>query len=128
VKVKCVSGYAAGISNLRLGFVDRSSGSTKLAQLWNTPARNAVSAMSTISGVTYRVVPLAASSITAENVATTYGVSSLSASTIPVGERVVELYVPKRDLASHLSDYTACIIWESKGTTYMAPVTNVSAQ
>ena len=67
-------------------------------------------------------------SITGINVPATYGISSLSASTITVVERVIELYVPKRDLPSHLGEYTACILWDSQGKTYLAPVSNTSAK
>ena len=129
VKVKCTDGYAAGISNLRFAFADRKDGAGKaLAQLWNTTGRSAVSATTAYQGTTYRVVPLSAASITGMNVPATYGVSSLSASSIPVGERIIEMYVPKRDLPSHLGEYTACILWDSQGKTYLAPVTNTSAQ
>lgn len=129
VKVKCTDGYAAGISNLRFAFADRKDGAGKaLAQLWNTQGRSAVSATTAYQGTTYRVVPLSAASITSVNVPATYGVTSLSASTIPVGERVIEMYVPKRDLPSHLGEYSACILWDSQGKTYLAPVTNTSAQ
>ena len=129
VKVKCTDGYAAGISNLRFAFADRKDGAGKaLAQLWNTTGRSAVSATTAYRGTTYRIVPLSAASITGINVPATYGISSLSASTIPVVERVIELYVPKRDLPSHLGEYTACILWDSQGKTYLAPVSNTSAK
>lgn len=129
VKVKCTDGYAAGISNLRFAFADRKDGAGKaLAQLWNTTGRSAVSATTAYQGTTYRVVPLSAASITGMNVPATYGVSSLSASSIPVGERIIEMYVPKRDLPSHLGEYTACILWDSQGKTYLTSVTNTSAQ
>lgn len=128
LKVRCTGGYSAGISNLRIGFVDKAVSGAVLAQLWDSSQRNAVSATSVFEGTTYRIVSLASSSITGENVDATYGISSISVNSIPVGERAIELYVPKRDLASHLSEYVAYIIWESKGVTYAAPVTNKSVQ
>ena len=128
IKVRCTDGYAAGISNLRIGFADRTSSGKVLAQLWSSPNRSAVADVFSSGGSTYRVTPISSSAITGENVDVIYGVNSLSAATIPVAERTIEMYVPKRDLASHLSEYTAILVWESNGVTYTAPVENKSVQ
>lgn len=128
IKVRCTDGYAAGISNLRIGFADRTSSGKVLAQLWSSPNRSAVADVFSSGGSTYRVTPISSSAITGENVDVIYGVNSLSAATIPVAERTIEMYVPKRDLASHLSEYTAILVWESNGVTYTAPVANKSVQ
>lgn len=128
IKVRCTDGYAAGISNLRIGFADRISSGKVLAQLWSSPNRSAVAGVFSNGGSTYRVTPISASTITGENVDVIYGVNSLSADTIPVAERTIEMYVPKRDLASHLNEYTAILVWESNGETYTAPVANKSVQ
>ena len=128
LKVKCTSGYSAGISNLRIGFADRTSSGKAVAQLWDSTKRSAVATTCTHEGTVYRVVSLPATAIAGENVDVTYGVSSISGSTVPVAERTIEMYVAKRDLASHLDEYKTCIIWESNGVTYIAPVTNKSVR
>lgn len=128
LKIRCTEGYSSGISNLRVGFVDRMASGSVAAQFWDSTNRRAVSATFSHGGRTYRVVPLSAASIVGENLDATYGVGSLSAGSVPVGERTIELYVPRRDLASHLGEYVAYAIWESGGVTHVAPIDNKSVQ
>ena len=128
LRVVCTEGYETGISNLRVCFADMAAGGKTLAQLWDSSARSAVSKTVKHEGTVYRAVELAASQIEGENATAAYGVSSLAASTIPVAERTIELYVPKRDLASHLADYVAYLLWESNGETFSVPVENKSVR
>ena len=131
LKVTCTNGLAAGVSDLRFVFADRiGSDGTLEAALWHTPNRAANPNMETRGGETYRVVALDASRITSEGVAATYGVSDLSAATVPVAERTIELYVHRRVVpetgnegAAKVGDFVGYVCWTSGGVSYALPVT-----
>lgn len=129
LKVTCTSGLSTGITNLRFMFADRVSGGTTYASLWDTPKRAAKSTTMPYSGDTYRYVALDASRITAENVAVTYGVRSLAATSIPTAERTIELYVRKRvnpttgkEEAAGVDNFVGYVSWTSGGETSYLPV------
>ena len=129
LKVTCTSGLTTGISNLRFMFADRVSGGTTFASLWDTPKRAAKSTTMPYSGDTYRYVALDASRITAENVAVTYGVSNLAATSIPTAERTIELYVRKRvnpttgkEEAAGVDNFVGYLSWTSGGETSYLPI------
>ena len=129
LKVICTSGLTTGISNLRFMFADRVSDGTTFASLWDTPKRAAKSTTVSYSGDTYRYVDLDASKITAENVAVTYGVSNLAATSIPTAERTIELYVRKRvnpttgkEEAAGVDNFVGYVSWTSGGETSYLPV------
>ena len=129
LKVTCTSGLATGISNLRFMFADRVSDGTTFASLWDTPKRAAKSTTVSYSGDTYRYVDLDASKITAENVAVTYGVSNLVATSIPTAERTIELYVRKRvnpttgkEEVAGVDNFVGYVSWTSGGETSYLPV------
>ena len=129
LKVTCTSGLTTGISNLRFMFADRVSDGTTFASLWDTPKRAAKSTTVSYSGDTYRYVDLDASKITAENVAVTYGISNLAATSIPTAERTVELYVRKRvnpttgkEDAAEVDNFVGYVSWTSGGETSYLPV------
>lgn len=123
LKVTCTNGLSAGVGNLRFLFADRVSDGVTTAALWDTPHRAAKSTTTTYGGDTYRFVDLDASRIVAENVPVTYGVSDLAASSIPVAERTIELYVRTRvDPATDADNYIGYVSWVSGGATTYLPV------
>ena len=129
LKVTCTSGLATGITNLRFMFADRVSGGTIFASLWDTPSRAAKSTTMSYGGDTYRYVALDASKITEENVAVTYGVSNLAATSIPAAERTIELYVRKRvnpttgkEETAGVDNFVGYLSWTSGGETSYLPV------
>ena len=75
------------------------------------------------------LVALDATKITSENVAVTYGVSNLDATSIPTAERTIELYVRKRvnpttgkEAAAGVDDFVGYVSWTSGGETSYQPV------
>ena len=123
LKVTCTNGLSAGVGGLRFLFADRISGGVMTAALWDTPHRAAKSTTTTYGGDTYRFVDLDASRIVAENVPVTYGVSDIAASSIPVAERTLELYVRTRvDPATDADNYIGYVSWVSGGATTYLPV------
>ena len=130
LKVTCTNALAAGVDDLRFVFADRigPDGAVEAA-LWHTPGRAANPNTETRGGVTYRVVALDASLLAAEGVAATYGVSDLSAATVPAAERAIELYVHRRvapqagnEGAAKVGDFVGYVCWTSGGMPYALPV------
>ena len=129
LKVTCTSGSSAGIGDLRFMFADRVSDGVTYASLWDTPRRAAKSTTMSYKGDMYRYVALDPSKITAENVPVTYGVSNLSASSIPTAERTIELYVRKRvnptagnEEVAEVESFVGYVGWTSGGETTYLPV------
>ena len=129
LKVTCTSGLASGIDKLEFLFADRMNGGDVVAALWDTPHRAAKATTVTYGGETYRFVALDPSLITAENVPVTFGVNDLAATTIPVAERTIELYVKKRvdptngnAATAGVDDFVGYVGWVSGGVTNYLPV------
>ena len=135
LKLTCTNGLAAGISDLKFLFADRVGADGKTAAaLWRTPLRAANPDTTSYGGAEYRCVALDASLITAENAPVVYGVADLSADTIPVAERTIEMYV-RRGVApedgnagtAEVDDFVGCVVWTSGGEACALPVVAASA-
>ena len=129
LKVTCTSGLASGIDKLEFLFADRMNGGDVVAALWDTPHRAAKATTVTYGGETYRFVALDPSLIMAENVPVTFGVNDLAATTIPVAERTIELYVKKRvdptngnAATAGVDDFVGYVGGVSGGVTNYLPV------
>ena len=129
VTVTCTNGFDKGVSDLKFLFADRKDGSTVVVSLWSTQQRAANPNTEVHDGVTYRVVMLPAETLTVENTPAVYGVSNLAATTIPVAERAIEMFVRKRvdpatgnESAAGVDDFVGYVAWTSNGETMMIPV------
>ena len=130
LKVTCTNGLSAGVSDLKFMFADRVGADGKNeAVLWNTPARSANANTMTAAGKEYRFVALDPALITAENTPVVYGVSNMSASSIPVNERTIELYVRRRvnpqagnESAANVDNFVGYVVWSSGGENLSLPV------
>ena len=130
IQVVCTNGFSAGVENLRYLFADRvgADGKTEAA-LWRTPLRAANPVTEERDGEVFRVVPLDASLLTAENVPAVYGVLDLAAESLPVAERTIEMYVRRRVVpeegnegAARVGDFVGYLCWTSDGQTFALPV------
>lgn len=130
LKIACTSGLSAGIDGLRFMFADRigTDGKTDVA-LWNTPGRAANPNTVVYDDVTYRYVALDPAQIADENDPVVYGVSNVSASTIPVAERTIEMFVLRRVVpqvgnegAAQVGDFVGYVWWMSGGSQHVLPV------
>ncbi|MBO7223846.1 MAG: hypothetical protein J6V70_06905, partial [Kiritimatiellae bacterium] len=130
LSVVCTNGIETGISSLRFMFADRiGSDGKQEAALWDSSKRTANSNTLQYDGETYRYVELNASKITENNKPVTFGVSDVNATTIPVSERIIEMYVHRRVVpeignegAAKVGDFVGFVTWESDGKTYSIPV------
>jgi len=130
LRVTCTNGLAAGVSDLKFMFADRmGTDGTLEAALWNSQSRGANQNTTTHGGESYRYVALDPSLITAENVPVTFGISNASASTIPVADRTIEMYVHRRVVpqtgnegAAKVGDFVGYVGWKSGGGTFAIPV------
>ena len=134
LQITCTNGLSAGISDLKFLFADRRDGSEVVASLWSTPQRAANPNTEVYGGVTYRAVTLSPTLLTAENSPVVFGVSNLSATSIPVAERTIEMYVRRRidpamgnESAAGVEDFVGYVAWTSNGETTMIPVVAGSA-
>ena len=125
----CTNGFDAGVSDLKFRFADRYDGADRVACLWSTPSRAASANEETIGSDIYRYVELDAAKLTAQDVAAVYGVSDLTATTIPVAERTIEMYVMKRLVpetgnagAAKVGDFVGYLSWKSGGENYSIPL------
>ena len=130
LKVTCTNEILVGIDDLKFVFADRVGADGKNeAVLWNTPARSANSNTMTAAGKEYRFVALDPALITAENTPVVYGVSNMSASSIPVNERTIEMYVRRRvnpqagnESAANVDNFVGYVVWSSGGENLSLPV------
>mgnify|MGYP002521820418 CR=1 FL=1 len=128
--VTCTNGLAAGIDDLRFLFADRiGADGTVEACLWDSRRRAARAETEAHGGETYRAVALDTSRLAAEGVPAVFGVADLSARTIPVAERTVEMYVRRRVVpqggnegAAEVGDFVGYVAWSSGGGTFAVPV------
>ena len=130
LEVACTNSLASGVGGLKFLFADRvgEDGST-LAALWDTPRRAANTNVFNYGGAMYRCVSLDASRIVAEKDPVVFGVVDPDASTVPVGERAIEMYVQKRVVpeagnagAAKVGDFVGYVYWESGGEPKAVPV------
>ena len=130
LKVTCTNGLSAGVDDLKFMFADRVGADGKNeAALWSTPVRSANSNKATVGEKEYRFVALDPGLITAENTPVAYGVADMSASSIPVAERTIELYVRRRvspqtgnESAANVDDFVGYVVWSSGGNELSLPV------
>ena len=130
LKVTCTNEILVGIDDLKFVFADRVGADGKNeAVLWNTPARSANANTMTAAGKEYRFVALDPALITAENTPVVYGVSNMSASSIPVNERTIEMYVRRRvnpqagnESAANVDNFVGYVVWSSGGENLSLPV------
>ncbi len=130
LKVTCTNGLATGVSDLKFMFADRIGADGKNeAALWSSLSRSVNANTTTVGGKTYRFVALDSALITAENTPAAYGVSDMSASSIPVNERTIEMYVRRRvnpqagnERAANVDNFVGYVVWSSGGENLSLPV------
>lgn len=130
LKVTCTNGLSAGVSDLKFMFADRIGADGKNeAALWSTLSRSANANTTTVDGKEYRFVALDPTLITEENTPVAYGVSDMSASSIPVNERTIELYVRRRvkpqagnESAANVDNFVGYVAWRSGEIELTLPV------
>ncbi|MBQ6137745.1 MAG: hypothetical protein IJI73_10300, partial [Kiritimatiellae bacterium] len=130
LKVSCTNGLELGIDNLRFAFVDRIAGDGRLnAALWHTPSRGVNSNVAEINGAPCRFVELDASLIAMENEDYVFGVTDVRGESVPVSERVIELYTRRRvapcagnEARGEVDDFVGYLVWTSGGDEHAVPV------
>ena len=130
LKVSCTNGLELGIDNLRFAFADRIAGDGRLnAALWHTPSRGVNSNVAEINGAPCRFVELDASLIAMENEDYVFGVTDVRGESVPVSERVIELYTRRRvapcagnEARGEVDDFVGYLVWTSGGDEHAVPV------
>ena len=129
VMVTCPTGLASRVTDLRYAFSDRigEDGKTEAA-LWDTPSRAAKGETMVRDNETYRYVALDPAQLVDGGTAT-FGVSDLDASSVPVAERTVELYVRRRvepisgnEEAANVENFVGYLLWTVGEREFAVPL------
>ena len=129
VNVTCPTGLASRVTDIRYAFADRigEDGKTEAA-LWDTPSRAAKGETMVRDDETYRYVALDPAQLVDGGTAT-FGVSDLDASSVPVAERTVELYVRRRvepvsgnEEAANVENFVGYLLWTVAEREFAVPL------
>ena len=129
VNVECPTGLPERVTDIRYAFADRvgESGKTEAA-LWNSLGRKAKGDTMEFDGETLRYAALDPS-LLVEGRTATFGVKDLFANTIPVPERIVELYVHScvapvdaNAAAANVDSFLGYLFWTVNGEQRHMPL------